>query len=856
MTFDAFFEKATGYDPFPFQKRFAEAGEIPNLVNVPTGLGKTAMAIVGWLWRRFDATEPLRRATPRRLVYTLPMRVLVEQTRDNAIRWLQNLNLLGGCAQWDNDGRVASYEPSSELPGKVAVYVLMGGEEQYDWEIFPEREALLIGTQDMLLSRALNRGYAASRSRWPMQFGLLHTDALWVFDEVQLMGEGLATSAQLEAFRHMLGRADGHGTRSVWMSATLQKEWLQTVDFRERAETLSCLSLDTCDKEKAAKRWNASKKLQQTAARQGDSNSLAEEIRTHHSPGTLTLVVVNTVERARALYDQLSPQDSKTTSKKTSKRTKNKDDSAPKNSDPELVLLHSRFRPIDRAKQIERALRSPGAAGTIVISTQVVEAGVDISATNLFTEVAPWASLIQRFGRCNRKGENANASIWWIPLPEKLNEKDARPYRLNDLTRAAEQLESLNDKEISLQSLDIHCRAMAPEVLSTLFPYTPSHVLRRKDLIELFDTTPDLAGNDLDIDRFIRDAEDSDIHVFWRLFDQKSGPGPDIAPKPEELCPLPANEFRDFVEGCNAWRWNFLDERWEPVSPQQVVPGQIILLRTEDGGYTPDKGWDPKSKSPVTPVSLEITPATLDATDADPLTTIGTWKTIAEHLDDVVAQIKDILDALPFLEDEHRVLLETAARWHDRGKAHPTFQAALPEGAPADGHLWAKAQGKLKKYAELGRPHFRHELASALAVLMSPPALIPPAWRDLVAYLVAAHHGKVRLSIRSLPGEKRPDSAADGSSPELRYARGIWEGDTLPETDLGGGIKAPAVTLSLEPMELGLCERPPFEGEPSWAERMVRLRDRLGPFHLAFLEAIVRAADWRASRTAGKGSVP
>jgi len=32
--------------PFPYQRRFAKEGEIPNLVDVPTGLGKTAMAVI------------------------------------------------------------------------------------------------------------------------------------------------------------------------------------------------------------------------------------------------------------------------------------------------------------------------------------------------------------------------------------------------------------------------------------------------------------------------------------------------------------------------------------------------------------------------------------------------------------------------------------------------------------------------------------------------------------------------------------------------------------------------------------------------------------------------------------------
>ena len=53
----------------------------------------------------------------------------------------------------------------------------------------------------MMLSRALNRGYAAPRARWPVDFGLLQHDALWVLDEIQLMDVGLATSAQLGAFR-------------------------------------------------------------------------------------------------------------------------------------------------------------------------------------------------------------------------------------------------------------------------------------------------------------------------------------------------------------------------------------------------------------------------------------------------------------------------------------------------------------------------------------------------------------------------------------------------------------------------------------------------------------------------------
>ena len=79
----------------------------------------------------------------------------------------------------------------------------MGGEDAGSWDLFAEKDAILIGTQDMLLSRALNRGYGMSRYRWPMHFGLLNSDCLWVIDEVQLMGCGLATTTQLQGFRQL-----------------------------------------------------------------------------------------------------------------------------------------------------------------------------------------------------------------------------------------------------------------------------------------------------------------------------------------------------------------------------------------------------------------------------------------------------------------------------------------------------------------------------------------------------------------------------------------------------------------------------------------------------------------------------
>jgi CRISPR-associated endonuclease/helicase Cas3 len=93
------------------------------------------------------------------------------------------------------------------------------------------------------------------------------------------------------------------------------------------------------------------------------------------------------------------------------------------------------------------------------------------------------------------------------------------------------------------------------------------------------------------------------------------------------------------------------------------------------------------------------------------------------------------------------------------------------------------------------------------------------------------------LSIRALPGETKPEAQ------DKKYARGIWEGDSLPEADLGDGVVIPAMSFDLESLLLGAGA----DGRQSWLERMIALRDRLGVFRLAYLESLIRAADVRAS---------
>ena len=816
--------------------------EWPQVLIAPTGSGKTAAVTLGWAAHRLRAPD----TTPRRLVWCLPMRTLVEQTADSAKDWF---------------GRLAAVASGAGvLPGPEDVHVLMGGVEAGDWLEKPERSAVLVGTQDMLLSRALMRGYAASRANWPMEFALLHDDTLWIFDEVQLMGAGRATSAQLQAFRRSEAaraertrRPNGRPARSLWISATLDPVWLKTVDHAEPPPG-SVIRVDPtvaadgrlarlARAEKALRRSDIAPASPKSDAIKRYIAGLAESILNAHRAGYMTLVIVNRVVRAQDLHAAIE-------------RSLRQRESPP----PALALVHSRFRPSEREREMNKVVGG-ASKDVIVVATQAVEAGVDISAAVLFTELAPWPSLVQRFGRANRYAElDGGADIHWIDL---LGEADSEKAAIDlALPYAPEELRAARERLVSL--VDAAPVNLPPP--GAIDP--PRRVIRRKDLDDFFDTDPDLTGFDVDVSPYVRDADDTDIRIFWRDLRDRSEGVEMSSPRADELCAAPIGRAKEWLRTVRKkpsrdlvfardpqWRgtegsvgnappgWRpFRDEPW---------PGMTLLVDTRAGGYDESLGFTGDSKhvpmpvaaSPGTAVaSASPSGADEDGHDGDPRSAIGVPVPLTDHLEHVAAEAEALCRALA-VDTETRSAIVRAARWHDLGKAHAVFQDTMRRGLPqldAGGdRLLAKTAGKNVRHA---RAFFRHELASALAFLDHED------WSrdaDLVAYLIVAHHGKVRMNLRALPRERAPTGERAGA----RFARGVWEGDELPGVELGAGECWAGGALTLSVMELGWDEAT----RESWTERTRDLLERFGPFRLAWMETIVRLADWRASAKEREG---
>ncbi len=692
-TFAEYFRAGTGSAPYPYQERLANLPCQNLAIQAPTGAGKTAATVLAWLYRL--QTDPAN--TPRRLVYCLPMRVLVEQTRDVVKKLLSNLTAHG------------------LMPG-VGVFILMGGELEEEWETHPEKPCVLIGTQDMLLSRALNRGYSMSRYQWPVHFGMLNSDSLWVCDEVQLMGNGLATTAQLQGFRNELG---AYGPcMTWWVSATFDAKWISTVNFQEYAKHLDSVSVDEEDRAQTAlaRRYFASKPL--IMVDELNEAKFAELTERQHKQGSLTLVVVNTVERAQKLFAELQ---NRATRKKGPSKEPNR---------AELLILHSRFRPGDRQSTLLKMNSELPATGRVLVSTQVIEAGVDISARTLITELAPWSSMVQRFGRCNRAGEfgeTSPAQVICVKPPK------SDPYEQHELDDAKQRLDTVTDVGIS------HLQVLGP---GTVQP--ASHVLRKKDLIELFDTTPDLCGADLDVSKFIREKDASDSQIFWRRFDGERPDASEPAPRREELCSVPVYRLAEFTRDHKLFRWDPLAERWSESYRGDTLPGQMYMAKCTDGGYS-EMGWDIKSIAEVEPIPDPLAPP--EPYGSDRLSK-GNWLTISEHTDHVVAQLADLIAALRVDKDTSALLLESA-RWHDRGKGHAIFQNAVPCDDAHKPGVWAKAPTDFARYQ---RPCFRHELASALAALKA------GAWRPAAIPDRSAPRAGTTVDPVDAPGTRPPST--------------------------------------------------------------------------------------------------
>jgi CRISPR-associated endonuclease/helicase Cas3 len=373
---------------FPYQQRVLRtvASGRPVILQAPTGSGKTRAAL-----EPFFQHWGLNAAFPQQALYSVPMRTLANQFFTEYRRAVGERPQLSGMS-----------------------VTIQTGERPEDPEF---RGNLIFTTIDQTLSNWLCLPYAVGAGRANLNAGAVVASFL-VFDEFHLFPLGNAAKADGALVTTLvLLRKLGGLTPWVLMTATFSRRW-----FAQLAELLGAEPVVV-----------EAEELAQIPSQKGKVR------RFHVCPRVLTaasildlherrsIAVVNTVDRAVALYRELCQRGC---SPIPFTGRENLDAiydavAAGSNADdtPRVVLLHSRFEKAHRATKEELILNEFGPPGgqrripsLILIATQVIEVGLNISCERLHSEIAPAAAVIQRAGRCARfPGENGDVYLYDVP---------------------------------------------------------------------------------------------------------------------------------------------------------------------------------------------------------------------------------------------------------------------------------------------------------------------------------------------------------------------------------------------------------------------------------------------------------
>ncbi len=420
--FPGFFEAVNGFVPFSWQERAVrevydriDSGSspcFPSLFDLPTGSGKTSLIDIAVFLLALEGTkEPKERSVPRRIVFVVDRRVVVDQAHEHGCH-------LVGCLASEQPadpivGKVAAAlrnyavdSPSGVAPPPMLATVLRGGivrDEQ--WARRPDVPTVITSTVDQVGSRLLFRGYGLSKGMQPIHAGLLGADTLFLLDEVHLARPFADT---LKAIR---------GYQDTWPEVGGPRRWnmceLSATPGTETDDAFSLESVAELDPVQDAvlvRRLVASKPVELpepvkvSGTDRGKANhdfatALVDAAEGHRLSAHVrnVAIVVNRVDTAVATHKLL--------------------DDRRDEGGPEAVLLTGRMRPWDRDRIVSETLRhlttrsalADNHRAVTVVATQCIEAGADLDFDALVTEAASIDALIQRFGRVDRGGVLADA---------------------------------------------------------------------------------------------------------------------------------------------------------------------------------------------------------------------------------------------------------------------------------------------------------------------------------------------------------------------------------------------------------------------------------------------------------------
>lgn len=850
-SFEQIFRTLTGHAPLRWQSRLHAGfmtGLVPPALDLPTGLGKTAVMAV-WLAARIMGAR-----LPNRLVYVVDRRTVVDQATAEAEKLARNAVGL-------------------PIGGTLAISTLRGQNvDNRRWMEDPAAPAIIIGTIDMIGSRLLFQGYGVSTGLRPFQAGLIGADTLLVLDEAHLCPPFQALLEQVEK---------GDGWKPVGTDTGLVPPFrlMSLSATGKHADNAFTLEAEDQGDEFVRERLTAAKHLTILPATGKLDEQLVQQARDlSDGHGDRIAIFCNSREMAQKVVEGLKDKKAKQPDGSVvllagARRVKEREQAR-----TELVLAG--FLPANEDNDM-----APLPGPTFLVATAAGEVGIDLDADHAVMDLVAAERMIQRLGRVNRRGgADRVAQVRVIDAsPDK--EPIEATARRNACRRLLESLAPLADGGVNASPGALRTLRSHP-LLPTASTPAPLHPALDRPTLDAWAMTslrdhPGRPGIAPWLRGWVKE-DDPEVTLVWRRWpwDGEKHHLPDdrtlaaffdkARPRLLEQLEAPRSlvskvladrakkvDWADNTvvvlalgDSIGKLRLDGLRDKKQRDRFFERAAGFIFVVHYSLGGLDAqgllssdandpapclDDGWgqadqkvaglrivEEKPEEPATASNWRAVDRfpLIDPNhpDAERFLAIEKWRdgnqesggdpairrreqALAAHLGEAAVEAGLLADRLR-LPPPYRAMLVAAAATHDLGKARPRWQQAM--GAPRGKEPLAKTTGRSANPAllKINGETYRHEFGSLLDLERNPEPLagLPDELRDLALHLVAAHHGYARPWVAPVD----PDPRTSLESHRARAAQA--------------------------------------------ALRFARLQARWGPWGLAWWEALLRAADQRVSR--------
>jgi CRISPR-associated endonuclease/helicase Cas3 len=398
--YNDFYKDLLGFEPYAFQSKVAKLLlDGKNVIlSVPTGAGKTWASVMPFLYVKHCGNTDF----PQKMIYSLPLRTLTNSIYNDIHDLVKQSNV------------------QQKYPDLSGLLSIQTGE--YNDDPYFEKE-IIFSTIDQTLSNFLCFPLAVSHNQANINAGAIIGSYL-VFDEFHLLDSRLSMATTIGMLRILKNLC-----RICIMTATLTTDFIQYLKNELQDFEIVSIKDFPIDIPKINSLRPADNKIFKKAIHISNEVLNSNAILDCHKKKTI--VICNRVETAQRIFLELKSKKKKTT---------------------ELICIHSRFFDNDR-KEKESLIKEYFGKGNkkndvILVATQVIEAGMDISCDVMFTEISPINSFLQRAGRCARFAKEYGDIYVCDVL--SMEEKDLISENNNN-EQDANEIRKLNNKYLPYQ---------------------------------------------------------------------------------------------------------------------------------------------------------------------------------------------------------------------------------------------------------------------------------------------------------------------------------------------------------------------------------------------------------------------